>query len=86
MKGASSLGSNNEAPRPEQFNFYIHVRPEHTMQEIFCRVDMDFDGNGFHNPNFKHFDVIPEIIQQAYYETAMPTVTPSDILKLDNIR
>ncbi|MEM7618670.1 MAG: hypothetical protein AAF244_04730 [Pseudomonadota bacterium] len=85
MKGASSLGS-NDAPRPEQFNFYIHVRPEHTMKEIFCRVDMDFDGNGFHDPNFKHFDVIPEIIQQAYYETAMPTVTPSDILKLDNVR
>jgi hypothetical protein len=83
MKGASSFVRDGDKPRPEQFNFYIHVRPQYTMEEIFCRVDMQFDGNRFHEPNFKHFDTIPEILQNAYYETAMPAVNPSETLRLE---
>lgn len=83
MKSASKFAGKDDKPRPEQFSFYIHVRPEYTMRESFCRVDMDFDGQGFSNPKFNQFDVIPEIIQNAYYETAMPTIKPGDVLRLD---
>lgn len=85
MKRASAI-IGDDTPRPEQFHFYIHVRPQHTMRETFCRVDMEVGRNGFYDPDFKHFDVIPEIIQQAYYETAMPTVTPKDVLRLDSVK
>lgn len=85
MKTASAFIS-DDTPRPYQFHFYIHVRPQHTMKEIFCRVDMEAGRNGFYDPDFKHFDVIPERIQNAYYETAMPTITPRDIPQLDKMK
>ena len=83
MGCASKFLGDEDKPRPEQFSFYVHARPDQFMEEVFCRVDMKFDGNGFTDPKFKHFDVIPEALQNAYYKTTMPTVTPKDVLRLE---
>jgi len=86
MKSASSFINDDDKPRPEQFNFYVHVRPQPTMEEIFCRVDMQFDGNSFRDPDFNHFEVIPEIVQQAFHKENTISNDPASNVVLEHLK
>lgn len=63
--GATRFGQDNKIP-PENFHFFIHVRPIPHRREIFWGVDMSYEESGFQKADFHRYEIIPEVIQNAH--------------------
>lgn len=83
LNAAATFVGMDNAPRPQQFNFYVHHRSWYLSGEIFYKIEMDFKNGGFKKTGFERFDVVPKIIQDAYSQVFEPLATPSDTLRLE---
>lgn len=65
LKSLLSAFNKSVKDHPEEFEFYIHVPPEHGGREQFIRMDMDWENGHYQHPRPTYFHDIPVFVQNA---------------------
>ena len=66
-------------PDPARFHVYEHMPPQGDgmLRESFSRVVLRFGGGQYRQPEWRHYRVIPALIQSARYDCAREAVLSS---------
>lgn len=61
--------------KPQQINWFIHIPATKGIRESFMKADMVFNTTGYRNPNFTHFQAVPEAIKMAQYNAEQEKIS-----------